>query len=115
MQYIRKKSTIVRFISHKYQMSASLFQEKVLGYSHLPDAFLKALANVADRISEDKRTEILAELDHSATRELDILEKGYKIIAEAEKNLRKDVESAEHEQELSNADALLNQSSNPSA
>lgn len=95
-------------------MSTAAFQKKVLSYSHLPTVFLLELSKVADRIPEEKRTEILSELDSSAERELSILAEGYRLISEAEKKLRKEAEGVEHAEELNTADTLLTQSSNPS-
>ncbi len=93
-------------------MSTAEFQKKVLSYSHLPTVFLLQLSKVADRLPEEKRDEIVAELDKSAEKELTILTEGYQLIADAEKGLRGKVESFEHEQELGDAERILSQSSN---
>ena len=89
------------------RMNSSTFQEQVRQYSHLPDVFLKELAKVADRISEEKRAEIIAELDSSAERELQILSDGYKVIADAEKKVRHEVETQDRADDVSKADAVL--------
>ena len=90
-------------------MTAVAFRDQVLAYSHLPSVFLQELAKVADRIPEAKRAEIIEELDSSAERELNILAEGYKIIAEAEKKVRKEVETVEHATDMAQADAVLTQ------
>ena len=87
------------------------FQKKVLAYTHLPTVFLAELARVADRIPEAQQTEILAVLDESAANEVRILADGYKVIADAEKKVRKAAEASERTDELSSADNLINQSS----
>ena len=92
-------------------MTNAVFQEKVLQYSHLPHAFLTELARVADRIPEKQRDEILAELEASAKRELEILAKGYKVISDAEKKVRGEAETYERSQEIQDVDKMLTQSS----
>lgn len=92
-------------------MTIASFQKKVLAYTHLPAVFLAELARVADRIPEAQQAEIIGELDASAAREVQILADGYKLIADAEKRVRRAVESADRTQELSSADSLLSQSS----
>ena len=92
-------------------MTAALFRKTVLEYSHLPGVFLAELARVADRIPEAQQEEILGILETSAKHEVEILSKGYKVIADAEKKVRKQVEQAEQSETLKHADQLLNQSS----
>ena len=92
-------------------MTSAAFQEKVLQYSHLPRVFLTELARVADRIPEKQQEEILAELDSSAANELEILAQGYKVIADAEKKVRKQAETEERTVELRDAENILTKSS----
>ena len=100
MSYNKNQFPILR-------MTAAAFAEKVRTYSHLPGVFLQELAKAADRIAEADRIFIITELDRSAEAELNILAEGYRIIAEAEKKIRKEVEGHERTQEMSAADLLF--------
>jgi hypothetical protein len=88
-------------------MTVSSFQKQVRVYTHLPAVFLSELAKAATRIPEQQREQIVAELTTGAKRQVSILQKGYKLMASAEKKLRKQVESSEHAGEVSKANTLL--------
>jgi hypothetical protein len=88
-------------------MTTATFQSQVRQYSHLPEVFLMELARVAEQIPDEQRETIIFELDASAERELTILSEGYKIIADAEKKLRGEVEVVERTEDMAKADSLL--------
>lgn len=92
-------------------MTADVFGKRVLSYSHLPRNFLEQLARVGDRIPEKQKEELLGILASSAKREIDILRKGYAVIAGTEKRMRGRAERAEHGHTLHQAARLLDQSS----
>lgn len=92
-------------------MTTATFQTKVLTYTHLPESFLKELARVADALPEETQQAIVKELDDSAARELQILKDGYKVIADAEKSVRKEAETEERTVEMKHADNLFGNTS----